>query len=397
MKIRLGMLIAIGVISEAAIEEFNPFREAGENKFELKHYDLVLEQFEQIPEAERTDRDRSYLAWSHYFLYTPEEAVKGFRKNLKKHPDSIDDLCGAGWALHDMGYPVLAAVLFRNALAISPAYEPAVCGYTASSGKTIKAHRSYGSVRYYGTLLNYSGETPRTHGVVHDLQVTYGLTGLGYLYLNITRSDIDTEDGLDPYRQTEIRPGFGIYAGGVLWRGTAGNLSFDELDGGTGTAWLGGIGVEYLNGKVNPLVDAYGFRSDRAKVTQIVPGLAYGLGAIQLRSSLEVGHYELDLSDDEYGAYFQQTALWQATPKQSLFAGIGGGESYYGLRGAGSVFYSLPDKRLADAWLQWGINLNPWTLSLGASYAHFEDATANPYDSFGATFSLTWRHDGLPD
>jgi len=110
-----------------------------------------------------------------------------------------------------------------------------------------------------------------------------------------------------------------------------------------------------------------------------------------------MGHYELNLKDDDYGAYFQQTLQWRVTPRQIFSGGIGLGESYYGMRGAGSVFYSLPDKRLVDTWLQWGMTRNPWAFSIGGSYARFEGLTGNPYNSFGATFSLTRYWDGIPD
>ena len=368
----------------------------GREAYELKHYDEAIGYLERIPLERRSELDQSRLAWSNYFFYAPEKAVQEFRRLLQDNPDSVDALCGAGWSLHDMGDKEQGAILFSKALGIAPNYAPAIEGYTACTGESIQARRSSGTVSYYTTLLAYSGDTPRTHGYVHDLELLYARAGLGYLNLVLTYADIGSDLNTASFRQTEIRPGAGFYAGGTLWRGTVGFLSYDDTAGGRDSAWLAGVGAEYLQWRVNPFADLYAYTSPDAEAWQAVPGLAYAVGPVELRSSLEAGHYRLSGRNDQAGVYVQQTARWSPFADHSLYAGIGGGTSYYGLRGPGSVFYGLPDKRLADAWVQWIWYSNPWNFSAGLSGSRFEGRGGGRYTSFGATLSVGWAWGRLP-
>jgi tetratricopeptide (TPR) repeat protein len=399
MKIVLiGLILALASMARAGTSE--ELSILGRTAFEKMHYAQAAAVLSRIPRVQRSVSDEAFLAWSNYYLGNSISALDGFRRILDRRPASVDALCGVGWSLYTLQRYPAGAEAFRKALRLAPWHASSIEGLNACNAHRaskqatppIQPDRPFGVANYSLTFLSYTGDTPREDGWVHDLLLSGGRVGKGYLNLMLTYSDINSVEGVAALQQTEVRPSAGFYAGGLVWRGSGAWLLYDDNTVEDQSIWQVGLGLETLNWKVNPFVDAYFLDASDTTLYQAVPGLAYGFAGLKLRSALEVGQYNFQALDDMLGLYFEQSLFWRPTAESFIHLGGGAGESYYGYRSPGGVFYSLPDKRLADAWLQCGFDFNPWNIALGVSYARFEGDTGNQYNSLGLTLScgLFW-------
>ena len=382
----------------------------GEAAFDRKDYSAACTFFSQVP-ANRMTADVELLwAWACYYKKDYAAAESRFQKLIKRHPRSIDALSGAGWSLYQLERYPEGEAMFQKALRVAPWHASSVSGLNACRDLLsddddvvlVKLNRWHGRAQYYMTYSTFAGDTPKQTGLNHDLFLEMGQVGKNYLNLLATFSEIETDVGVPTFQQTEIRSSGGWVVNRLLLRGTVGFMNLDDTpeEGMIGsnedlTAWVGSLGLEMLGRKVNGFGDFHGFFAPNVTVLQAVPGLAYQLGLIDLRSSLELGFYDPADRENERTIYFQQAALVHPTFGTSLAGGLGVGSSYYGMRSPGGVFYSLPDKRLADAWLQWSIDFDPTVLSIGAGFARFETNVGRQYESYNVMLSVGWLWDGI--
>ncbi len=377
----------------------------GTAEFYRGNYKNAIHYFKYIPAFQRSREVESLLAWAYYYSGDQIAAKRVFRANLRKNSQSVDALSGIGWSYYAQGFYPEARSYFQRALQVSPGDIPTKKGLDYcnawiavgdKSDELMEWDRRYTLVRYFGTYSTYVGDTVKKDGLEHDLMLSTGQVGKNYLNLMLTHVNISSLDGFFEFKQSEIRASGGVYVGqSLLLRGLGGFFDLDDtpLEGApdTGvdvTAWMAGVGAETLGWKVNLFADLYGFVGTDAGVYQVVPGLAWNLWDVKLRSALVGARSGMTGQDGQTTAYFQQSALWSPTVNTSLYGGFGVGESYYGLRTPGGVFYNLPDKRLVDAWLQWSIDFEPWVFSVGVSFAQFETAALRQYEAYNTTLSI---------
>ena len=340
------------------------------------------------------------------------DAAAAFDRLLALCPGATDALIGAGWSALALGDAAGAAGRFERALAGSPASPGAWAGLQACRSRVpeLADLRADGPVRPFYSLLSvasrltYGGQSARRDGTALDVVARGGWVGRGWVDVALSRVDIDTVAGVPSFRQDDLRLG-----GGFLptpeWivRGRVGWTALDDTPPAGQEApvdprgWTYAAGATWLRSLVwQPGLDLFRVNVPDAGIWQVRPSLAWNTRRFGARIAVTAQQIDWDRQAARSAVFVEPSVSGSLTDSARLSAGVGFGESYYGLGGFADVFYGLADRRTDTAWVQYGLDLRPYVLMLRAQYDRYVADGGDVHHGFCCGVGLGAYFDGVP-